>query len=225
MNLKKRGYCLLLILSLQLAFLFAFNDNPSKGFIILGNEIIYDFESSLEEWEPSLLTEGSVFELTNVDPFEGYSSAKLVGRTRYYQPIANYVTLNLTPSTIMNFSWKYDNIDGYYFGILLACEGPDIWFMHKFSGTYANNSNYLVVEYIAENIGEWYSHSVNIYDLYMDYYGYLPTKITSVHVYNRGYGAATGTTPSSQISYYDSIKIGDLDITIPPSSKPEISLL
>jgi len=114
--------------------------------------------------------------------------------------------MEFTANTTISFSWRFPNYEGYYIGLVLYTSGQGLYLMSHFSGTYENNSLYMILEYDNEALNTWYFHTVNVSDLFLDYYGELPETISGINVLNRGYSSSS---PSDQVSYYDSINISN----------------
>jgi len=167
----------------------------------------FDFEDNLLGWEPNYLNVGSDFNITSDYANTGESSACLKGFTRYHYLFANESSIAFTNNVTVSFSWMFTNYDGYYIGVIIYTSDCGIFLTSHFSGIYANSSSIMVIQYDNEALNTWYTHTVNVSDLLLDYYGSLPEYLTSVQVINRGYGTSSDPAPCVLVTYFDSIHI------------------
>ncbi len=181
-------------------------------------EINLDFEQNLVGWEVISEHSGSDFQLDTTVKYEGDSSGRLNGTTRYRynftKNLGQYVPF--TSNTSLSFTWRFENTLVDYIGFILFTPlgQPDIYVTSYFGGDiYLNNSNYLVIQYRNEATFTWYVHTLNLTQAYMQYYGYTPDSILALDVLN-----FYDTNPTGQITNFDSLLISNLLTITPPTS-------
>ncbi|MFX0092432.1 MAG: fibronectin type III domain-containing protein [Candidatus Hodarchaeota archaeon] len=178
--------------------------NETNNFNNTSSVLTFDFEDNVADWDPVTLTKNSNFNVDDNFAVSGNKSARLVGTTTYnYNISKNHGKLiHFTNNTTISFSWRFENKDASYIGIIVRTSGPNLYITSLFWGTYANISRYLVIQYYGEEINTWHQHMINMSRLYLDVYESIPANITSISLINKNSNGGT---------HYDSVQITNFD--------------
>ncbi len=192
---------LLLMLIVQLAY----SIPPSYAYI-------FDFEDNLDGWVMDKTTTGSNF--TIAEHPEG-SVAKMVGNTFCtYAFNTKDIAIDLRNDSFLNIQWMFPNKEGAYVGIRVrGTEDKHLYIYSYFSGHFINTTDQGVIEYYGESIDVWHNHTINLHDAYLQIFGSVPETILYVQLIN--YPIGGGDYSMGQISYFDNITIGNVDIYTP----------
>lgn len=220
----------LLILSIVIGLIFSvipLSIISSKQTMSYLNNYYFNFENNLQGWNPSVITEGSLFSISTSYAYTDNASVKLEGRTAYNYNFQENEdeTIIVTNNTFLSFAWRFENKEGYYMGLSLGTDFKGLFIMSHFSGTYANNSDYGVIQFQNEEKNVWHYHSVNISKIYWEIYTEIPNEIKSIRLLHRGYGSVSPPEPCSQISYYDSIHFVSNTISTEPNVTTSNSMI
>ena len=186
---------------------------PSNQITYFDNISIYNEEKIVEfnfdnisGWQSYLPTEESNLEIYNYIFRESYyiTAAKLEGTIRYRY---NFAKLNLsvrpTSSTMLEVKWMFENKACYYIGIILITEGTCASYLYShFHSSFINTSKNAICYYSNEQVSIWYTHRINLTNLYFQVFGFVPDTIDMIDIINM-----YDTTPSEQISYFHYINL------------------
>jgi uncharacterized membrane protein len=116
------------------------------------------------------------------------------------------VNIPVTPEKQFTFSYYFPSKDVSYVGYLVDFNnGKEAYYISLFSGWFVNNPSYYLYQYYDEQINTWNTHTVNIYEDYLNVYGDVPLnlEITSISILM----GDPYFTDQTQTAYFDSITI------------------
>jgi hypothetical protein len=171
------------------------------------DSIYFDFETDLDNWTYTFVTEGSSAFLTNQTCYDGSSSVCMTNRTRFSYIFSEEKKIAMTYNTTITFSWGFSNRGGHYIGIMIGTTLASLCLISHYDFIYINTSDLIIKSYENENVGTWYYHTLNLSNFYLSYFGEIPEYITSITLRNRGPGTMADDIPGDQITYYDAILI------------------
>jgi len=167
-----------------------------------------DFEESLDGWNPTKTTDNSNLTIEHMVQ-ESYPSrsnnAKLSGTTTYsYNFTHNNISIELTNSSSLDFSWLLENKIGSYTGLKLHTSGfGSLYIYSYFFGFFINTSYAGILEIYGEKAENWYNHTIDLYEAYMQIYEEMPTTIDYLYLIN--YPIGGGTNFCELVTYFDNI--------------------
>ena len=111
--------------------------------------------------------------------------------------------VQLTSNSMFKFAWKFDSTQYDYIGFILYTPTNSYYITSYFGHTtFVNVTNSAIYEFNNEQPNTWYQHTINIGQLFLQAFGFIPAKITNINIENAYFDSA-GLINSNQVSYFD----------------------